>query len=115
MKALVVDDSVVARAQIKKVLKEAIPDIEIDEAGSAMDGITKIRLSTYDIFTVDFNMPGGTGDTVIEQAKNKCPDAKIALLTANKQDSVKEKCSQWGVALLEKPHFQAALTSFVLE
>ena len=78
MRALVVDDSVVARAQIKKVIQEIIPEIEIDEAKNAMDGITKIRLSSYDIFTVDFNMPGGTGDAVIEQAKENAVKANAA-------------------------------------
>ena len=114
MRALVVDDSVVARAQIKKVLNEVISDLEIDEASTAMDGITKIRLAEYDILTVDFNMPGGTGDTVIEQAKVKFPSAKIALLTANKQLPMKEKAEEWGIALLEKPHFQDALKEFLL-
>ncbi|MBQ4810192.1 hypothetical protein A7985_06925 [Pseudoalteromonas luteoviolacea] len=113
MKALVVDDSLVARAQIKKVLKEEYPDIVIDEAKCAADAIALLAKANYDIFTIDFNMPGGTGDEVIVEAKAKCPNAKIALLTANKQLPMKDKCQEWGVKLLEKPHFKNALIDFL--
>ncbi|MCF2860047.1 response regulator [Pseudoalteromonas sp. SMS1] len=113
MKALVVDDSLVARAQIKKVLKEEYPDIEIEEAKCAADAIALLETTDYDIFTIDFNMPGGTGDEVIIKAKARCPTAKIALLTANKQLPMKDKCQEWGVKLLEKPHFKSALLDFL--
>lgn len=113
MKALVVDDSMVARTIIKKVLLSVYPNVELTEAKCANDAIKSIDASEFDIFTVDFNMPDATGDTVIEHAQKKCPDAKICLLTANKQLAMKEKCQEWGIELLEKPHFQAALSDFL--
>lgn len=112
-RALVVDDSLVARAQIKKFIASIVPDIEIDEAKCAQDGVSLVNSNQYDIITVDYNMPGGNGDLVIKQAIVKHPEAKIAMLTANKQSSMQDKCVDLGVTLLVKPDFHEDLSKLI--
>ncbi len=61
LKAIIVDDERLARAELKKMLQE-YPDINvIDEAANAEEGIEKIEMQNPDIIFLDIQMPGKTG------------------------------------------------------
>ncbi len=61
LKAIIVDDERLARAELKKLL-QAFPDIDIvDEAANAEEGVEKIELQNPDIIFLDIQMPGKTG------------------------------------------------------
>lgn len=61
LKAIIVDDERLARAELKKLLQE-YPDINIiDEAANADEGIEKIETQNPDIVFLDIQMPGKTG------------------------------------------------------
>ncbi|MEO8710658.1 MAG: response regulator [Parafilimonas sp.] len=61
LKAIIVDDERLARAELKKLL-QAYPDIEvIDEAANAEEGADKIENQNPDIIFLDIQMPGKTG------------------------------------------------------
>jgi len=61
LKAIIVDDERLARAELKKLLQE-FPDINIiDEAANADEGIEKIETQNPDIVFLDIQMPGKTG------------------------------------------------------
>ena len=61
LKAIIVDDERLARAELKKLLQE-FPDINIiDEAANAEEGIEKIELQNPDVIFLDIQMPGKTG------------------------------------------------------
>ena len=61
MKAIIIDDERLARAELKKLLQE-FPEIEvIDEAANAEEGITKIESLHPDLIFLDIQMPGKTG------------------------------------------------------
>lgn len=61
LKAIIVDDERLARAELKKLLQE-FPDITIiDEAANADEGIEKIETQNPDIIFLDIQMPGKTG------------------------------------------------------
>jgi two-component system LytT family response regulator len=61
LKAIIVDDERLARAELRKLLQE-FPDIEIvDEAANAEEGVEKIETQNPDIIFLDIQMPGRTG------------------------------------------------------
>ena len=61
LKAIIVDDERLARAELRKLLQD-FPDIEIvDEAANAEEGIDKIETQNPDIIFLDIQMPGRTG------------------------------------------------------
>lgn len=61
LKAIIVDDERLARAELRKLL-QAYPDIDvIDEAANAQEGADKIDNQNPDIIFLDIQMPGKTG------------------------------------------------------
>jgi len=67
MKAIIIDDERLARAELKKLLQD-FPEIEIiDEAANAEEGITKIESQHPDLIFLDIQMPGKTGFDMLSQ------------------------------------------------
>lgn len=61
MRAIIIDDERLARAELKKLLQE-FPEIEVvDEAANAEEGIAKIESQRPDLIFLDIQMPGKTG------------------------------------------------------
>jgi two-component system LytT family response regulator len=61
MRAIIIDDERLARAELKKLLQE-FPEVEVvDEAANAEEGITKIESQRPDLIFLDIQMPGKTG------------------------------------------------------
>ncbi len=61
MRAIIIDDERLARAELKKMLQE-FPEVEvIDEATNAEEGIAKIDSLNPDLIFLDIQMPGKTG------------------------------------------------------
>jgi two-component system LytT family response regulator len=61
MKAIIIDDERLARAELRKLLLE-FPEIEVvDEAANAEEGLAKIDSHTPDLIFLDIQMPGKTG------------------------------------------------------
>src|SRR5678809_584233 len=61
MRAIIIDDQRLARAELRKLLQD-FPEVEvIDEAANAEEGITKIEAQNPDLIFLDIQMPGRTG------------------------------------------------------
>ena len=61
MRAIIIDDERLARAELKKLLQE-FPEVEVvDEAANAEEGIQKIESQRPDLIFLDIQMPGKTG------------------------------------------------------
>lgn len=61
MKAIIIDDERLARAELRKLLQE-FPEIEVvDEAANAEEGLAKIDSHSPDLIFLDIQMPGKTG------------------------------------------------------
>ena len=61
MRAIIIDDERLARAELKKLLQD-FPEVEvIDEAANAEEGVSKIESQQPDLIFLDIQMPGKTG------------------------------------------------------
>jgi two-component system LytT family response regulator len=67
MRAIIIDDERLARAELRKLLQE-FPEVEvIDEAANAEEGIAKIELLRPDLIFLDIQMPGKTGFDMLSE------------------------------------------------
>lgn len=67
MRAIIIDDERLARAELKKLLQE-FPEIEVvDEAANAEEGISKIDNLHPDLVFLDIQMPGKTGFDMLSE------------------------------------------------
>jgi len=67
MRAIIIDDERLARAELKKLLQD-FPEIEvIDEAANAEEGIAKIDSLNPELVFLDIQMPGKTGFDMLSE------------------------------------------------
>src|SRR3954464_2287699 len=67
MRAIIIDDERLARAELKKLLQD-FPEVEvIDEAANAEEGIAKIESQHPDLIFLDIQMPGKTGFDMLSE------------------------------------------------
>ena len=100
---LVVDDSKVARMFIHTMVAEKRSDWKILEAPDGAHALSIAEDTEIDYFSVDYNMPGIDGLSLIKELKPKYPGSKMALMTANIQSSIIEKTKEVGVPCINKP------------
>ena len=110
---LIVDDSRMSRMLIHKIIIDAHPDWLIEEAGNGDEAIDKSNDNSFDVITLDYNMPGMNGLEVAQELRPKFPDAKIVLLTANIQESIRNKATAMAVDFIAKPITEDKIKSYV--
>lgn len=67
MKAIIIDDERLARAELRKLLQD-FPQIEVvDEASNAEEGVQKIESHNPDLIFLDIQMPGKTGFEMLQE------------------------------------------------
>ena len=70
IKALIIDDSQEVRTTIKDTLSSSDLDVQVLEAADGDEGVRKIgEANDYDIFIVDYHMPGYNGLEVAEKIR----------------------------------------------
>ncbi|MEW4983952.1 MAG: response regulator [Cycloclasticus sp.] len=113
MNVLIVDDSRMSRMMLTTIIKDAHPDWNIEPAEDGASALALASANSFDIFTIDFNMPGINGLELAEQLKPLFPKAKMALLTANVQDSIQAQAKTLGIDFIAKPITADKITAFV--
>ena len=72
MRAIIIDDERLARAELRKLLQE-FPEIEVvDEASNVDEGLAKIESHNPDLIFLDIQMPGKTGFDLLAEV-DKAP------------------------------------------
>jgi len=102
-KILIVDDSRLSRMMIKGFTLATKPEWGVIEAEDGEDALAKCEGENVTWMTVDYNMPGMDGLSLCIALRERFPNARIALLTANIQDSVKARSDEIGVTFIQKP------------
>ncbi len=113
MKCLVVDDSRMSRMMLKKIISNAHPDWDILEAGDGQQAVDLAKDTELDIILLDYNMPNMNGGEAAKILRPLFPEAKIAFLTANVQDAIKNLAITLQVDFIPKPITEAKVVSYV--
>ncbi|QEP44705.1 response regulator [Ectothiorhodospiraceae bacterium BW-2] len=100
---MIVDDSRVSRMMIKAIVQQRHPDWAIQEADNGASALECAQEASIDFFSVDYNMPGDDGLTVIEKLRAQHADSRFALLTANIQEAVRSRAYELQVLCVNKP------------
>lgn len=67
MRAIIIDDERLARAELRKLLQD-FPEVEVvDEASNAEEGVQKIESHNPDLIFLDIQMPGKTGFEMLQE------------------------------------------------
>ena len=112
-KVLIVDDSSVSRMMIKGRIVGLQPDWDILEAADGTQAVAVVAADAPDFITMDVNMPGMNGFETVEKIRQVNQHAKIVILTANIQESSRERAQQLGVQFVQKPATLAAIQQAV--
>lgn len=100
---LVVDDSKMSRMMITRIVNAHYPDWTVLEAGNGDEALSVSDGQQVDIMTLDVNMPGMNGLELGELLRERFPQARISLVTANIQSAIREKAKAAQLQFVPKP------------
>ena len=112
-KALIVDDSKLARMVMASAFRRLRPDWELIEATSAQEALDKISVGSIDLALVDFNMPDFDGLELLAKIRQSHPKMPVALVSANLQDEIIARTRELNAAFVPKPLTDDALGAFL--
>lgn len=78
---LIVDDSIVARNNLKTILSQAKHEI-VGEAADGEDGFSKFAQLNPDVVTMDITMPRLNGIDCLKKIMAKNPTARVMMVSA---------------------------------
>lgn len=106
---LIVDDSRVSRMMIKSLVLARFPQWTVTEAMSGEEALALAAQRTFDCCTMDINMPGLPGTEAAEQLLATQPALRVALFSANIQESQQIRAAELGVRFVAKPVTQKSV------
>src|SRR5512143_3397602 len=92
MKVFLVDDSVVIRQRLKRMLAD-LKEVQVTgEAGDADQATQAIKDSKPDVVLMDIHLIGGSGIDVLEKVKREQPAPAVIILTNYPYPQYRQKC-----------------------
>jgi CheY-like chemotaxis protein len=105
-RVLVIDDDEEDRHVIARALRKARPEIEIIEAGSALEGLDRLEADDPSLVLLDLRMAGADGFAVLSAAKTgkRRPEVPVVVLsTSDNPDDVRRAYRLHANAYVQKP------------
>jgi CheY-like chemotaxis protein len=112
-KALIVDDSKLARMVMASAFRRVRPEWELLEATSADDALQAISAGSIDVALIDFNMPGTDGLELVASIRKTHPKMPVAVVSANLQDEIIARARELNAVFVAKPLTDEALGAFL--
>jgi CheY-like chemotaxis protein len=100
---LIVDDSRVSRMMIRAFVLAKHPQWIIIEAASGNEALEIVDRDTPNYCTMDINMPGIIGTEAAAQILAKYPGIRIAIFSANIQETHRTRAAELGARFVAKP------------
>ena len=102
MRILIIDDEPSVTAFFSQVAT-ARGYATIDAVGLAEDAVTRVLRQSYDLITVDINLPGVSGLEIIAVLRNMNPHAIIAVISGFIPDEIPDEVRSCLDVIVEKP------------
>ncbi len=99
-KILIVDDSIVARMSLRKILSKKFSNIR--EVSSGTEAIELLKTEQFDCLLIDYLMPGINGITTIKILREMGINSPIIVISANQQKSIVDKFNELVVVKKKK-------------
>lgn len=99
LKLLLVDDEILTRTVLKKVIEESFSLQEIEVVGAAKNGIEALQLVYSfcpDIVLMDVKLPGSSGLEITSEIKKTYPHIKIIIISAYNEFDFAHKAIKLG-------------------
>jgi CheY-like chemotaxis protein len=112
-KALIVDDSKLARMVMVSAFRRVDAAWELIEAISAAEALAAVSTQAPDIALIDFNMPNIDGLELVERMRAVHPTMPVALVSANVQKEIIARARELKAAFIAKPLTDEALQGFL--
>lgn len=104
MDILIVDDSTFSQKIIGNLLTKYLVDVKTHYAKDGEEGFEKYKSIKPDYIFVDLLMPNINGEELIKLINEDNPNAKIIVVSADVQKSIKHEIASYGVMeFINKP------------
>jgi len=102
LKVLIVEDSILVSKRLLKAFQAH--GYQADEAPSFQEALAMIECTAYDAAVLDYHLPDGFGDGLLEALGEKSPDCICIMMTADSQPKLALTWLKMGAAAyLQKP------------
>ena len=100
---LIVDDSRMSRMLIRAIVTDSRQACHVIEATTGDEAVRLVDEQLPDYVSMDVNMPGISGLEAAGRIRIRHPEIRIALCTANIQESTREAAHKVGLHFVPKP------------
>lgn len=87
-KFLIVEDHVIFRQGVKKIITDEFELVYFCEAGNSAEALTKFNKEVWDLVILDINMPGRSGLDLIHDLKSINANTPILVLSMYEEDQM---------------------------
>lgn len=106
MHVLLVDDSPVSLKVMRKVLSTSIFHLEIQEANTGAEAISRSKSETFEVVFLDVNMPGLNGYATLSRLMQANAQAKVVMISSEYNAAREREALKLGAAaIMHKPFF----------
>lgn len=96
MNVVLVDDSLLVRERVVKIIS-VLPSVKVvGEAGNSQEAIEVVRKTKPDVVILDIKMPGENGIEVLRKLKNEFEELKFIMLTNYTYTQYETECFKYG-------------------
>jgi len=98
LEVLVVDDDFADRKIIRRTIAEKAINVNVVEASSVADGLSKLKEQRFDIILLDYKMPNGNGLELVERLRARADLGSVAIvmMSASESDELAVACLEAG-------------------
>ena len=95
---LIVDDHTITRRGIRAITEDTLKDIEIREAGSALEGLAMLHVHPTDVVVLDIGLPDQNGLELLKRIRQEWPRLPVLILSMYHEDQYGVRAMRAGAA-----------------
>ncbi len=95
---LLADDHAIVRRGLRDLLQEALPNVRIGEAETAVEAVLAARSGEWDLLVLDISLPGRSGLDVLKDVKAARPKLPVLILSMYPEEQFALRALRAGAA-----------------